>query len=578
MISNNMIEDIKFRNDIEDVISAYVNLQNAGSVLKGLCPFHSEKTPSFIVYKNTQSFYCFGCQAGGDVISFIMRAENLDYISAVEFLAKRCGMELPDLIRKEVHDDSISRSRLIDMNTEAARFYRDNLFDDETGSSARSYLINSRKFSSSVIKQFGLGYSPKGYELIKHLKSKGFSEKEMFQGGFLKENDGRTYCFFRDKVMIPIFDINNNVIAFGGRVLDNSKPKYLNTNDTAAFKKSKNLYLLNIAKKSQRDYFIICEGYMDAIALHSAGFDNAIGTLGTALTQEHARLLKKYKNKAVLSMDSDGAGKNALKKAISNLEEVGIEIKVLTIKDAKDPDEFIKKFGNASFENLLLGAKSKIDYIIQTVLEKYDISSSDDLIKAARELTLIVSDVSSKVERDIFISKISSSLSVNKDSLSADVEREIKKKKNKTYKSITDDLIRITAGTSDKINLDYSKSPASAKIEEDLIGILLSHPEYTDNTDDDIEELFISDFSKRVFGFIKNSYKNGSFSLAVLPMYFSLDEVSRIYDLMNRRLSVDNSLDKFSIYLSEFKKSALKIKNSSSLEDLINTKRNIKGE
>ncbi|MGN1347231.1 MAG: DNA primase, partial [Eubacteriales bacterium] len=381
MIPASVIEDIRYRCDIESVISSYVSLKRAGSNLKGLCPFHSEKTPSFTVYPETQSFYCFGCGAGGDVITFVMRTENLDYVAAVETLAKRAGITLPEFGERQ-RSDGVTRTRVLQMNLEAAKFYRSMLFDENEGAAGRRYFVD-RGLSMAAIKRFGLGYSPpSGNRMLAHLTSLGFRTEEIQTAYFAGKNERGYYDYFRGRVMFPIIDVSGNVIAFGGRVLDDSKPKYLNTSDTPAFKKSRNLFALNYAKNTDAGYFILCEGYMDVIALHDAGFGMAVATLGTALTEEQARTIKKYTGRVILSYDSDEAGQKATARAIELLEKAGLETKVLHMEGAKDPDEYIKKFGKEKFRSLIEESRSKFDYVLENTAAKYDLSNDAEKIRA----------------------------------------------------------------------------------------------------------------------------------------------------------------------------------------------------
>ena len=369
MIPASVIEDLRYRCDIESVISSYVSLKRAGSNLKGLCPFHSEKTPSFTVYPETQSFYCFGCGAGGDVINFVMRTENLDYRAAIETLAKRAGITLPDDGEYQ-RSDGVTRTRVLQMNLEAAKFYRKMLFDDNMGAAGRRYFVD-RGLSMMAIKRFGLGYSPpSGNQMLKHLTSLGFKPDEIQTAYFAGKSERGYYDYFRGRVMFPIIDVSGNVIAFGGRVLDDTKPKYLNTSDTPAFKKSRNLFALNYAKNTDAGYFILCEGYMDVIALHDAGFGMAIATLGTALTDEQARTIKKYTGKVIISYDSDEAGQKATARAIDLLEKAGLETKVLHMEGAKDPDEYIKRYGREKFRALIEESRSKFDYVLENTMKK----------------------------------------------------------------------------------------------------------------------------------------------------------------------------------------------------------------
>ncbi len=579
MIPNSVIEDIRYRNDIEDVIGSYITLKRAGSNLKGLCPFHSEKTPSFVVYKDTQSYYCFGCGAGGDVINFIMRQENLDYVSAVEYLAKRAGVVLPDFSSQSGLPQGPGRSRIFQMNVEAARYFRNMLFDEHAGAPARQYLIGNRALSSSVVKHFGLGFAPNSWDgLRNHLSSLGYTYDEMKAANLCNKNEknvSSVYDSFRGRVMFPIIDVSGNIVAFGGRVLDDSKPKYLNSSDTPAFKKSKNLFALNFARNSGEDFFILCEGYMDVIALHAAGFTNAIATLGTAITPEHARIIKRYVSKVVLSYDNDEAGRKASDRAIALLNEVGVDSRILVMEGAKDPDEFIKKHGKEAFRRLLDKSRSRFDYVIETVVSKYNIDNADDKIKAASHLTSEIAKVYSKVERDIYISKVASALDLDSKSVKADVESKIRKQNKADKKRHTEELIRVTAGVSDRVNPDYAKRPRAARIEEDVLCILMMHPEYTEVMCGEsplAPDAFFTDFGKRLFTFIKESHNDGGFSVGALSSVFNYDEVSRAVKIMRSRQDFPNDENTFVSYAKQLADETTD-KSSFSLEDLIASKR-----
>lgn len=366
MISSAIIEEIKYRNDIEDVISQYVTLKRAGSNMNGLCPFHSEKTPSFTIFKASHSFYCFGCGAGGDVITFIMKIENLDYIGALEFLAKRVGINIP--ADNKEPERGIKKSRIIEMNRAAAKFFHEQLKESRE---AQSYL-ERRQLPMSLIKHFGIGYAPNEFgRLTDHMHSLGFTDEELITG-FLcgkSQKTGRAYDYFRGRIMFPILDVSGDVIAFGGRVIDDTMPKYLNSSDTPAFKKSRNLFALNFAKNSCSEQIILCEGYMDVIALHGAGFSNAVATLGTALTAEQARLIKRYSKSVIISYDSDEAGQRAANRAFMLLGEAGLQTKILKMENAKDPDEFIKKFGAVRFRQIIDNSYTEFDFKFDVILK-----------------------------------------------------------------------------------------------------------------------------------------------------------------------------------------------------------------
>lgn len=353
MIPQSFIEELRLNCDIESVISSYVQLRRRGRILTGLCPFHSEKTGSFTVYPESQSFYCFGCGAGGDVIGFIRRIENLDYVEAIRFLAGRAGMTVPDDARED--RTAMLKTKILEMNREAAHFYFEKLIAPE-GKSALNYLLG-RGLTPKTIKHFGLGYAPTGRNnLTDMLSKKGFKYEDMEAACLARRGkNGGYYDVFRDRVMFPIIDLRGNVIGFGGRKMEGDGPKYYNSPDTPVFKKTKNLFALNFAKKQKLDNLILCEGYMDVIAMHQAGFTQAVASLGTSLTADQCRLAASYTDEAVLAYDSDEAGQKATRRAINLLDEAGIRSRVLSIEGAKDPDEFIKKFGAARFKRLIEG-------------------------------------------------------------------------------------------------------------------------------------------------------------------------------------------------------------------------------
>ena len=367
MIPHEYVEEVVRRNDITDVVGSYVQLRHRGRTHTGLCPFHSEKTPSFVVYPETQSFYCFGCGAGGDVITFIKKISNLDYVEAVKLLAGRAGMPLPE------EDDKVGRlrSRVLGINRAAARFFYEQLnADTEEAKAARAYW-RGRGLSDSTIRRFGLGYAPNDFSAMRrHLRGLGFSEEEMLASGIVKRSEkGNVYDAFRGRVMTPIFDLRGNVIAFGGRVLGDEKPKYINSPETLVYKKSKAMFALNIAKKEPSRRYILCEGYMDVISLHQAGFNTAVAACGTALTPDQVRMLGEYADEVVLCYDSDEAGQKATARSLGLFAESPVKVSVLNIPGAKDPDEFIKKYGKERFESLLNGTANAIEYKLAKVRE-----------------------------------------------------------------------------------------------------------------------------------------------------------------------------------------------------------------
>lgn len=575
MIPSNIIEDIRFRCEIENTISGYVPLRRAGRNLKGLCPFHSERTPSFTVYPENQSFYCFGCGVGGDVIHFIMRMENLDYISAVEYLADKAGIPLPSHNGELERDTGVSRKRILAMNVEAARYYRSCLLDERIGANGRAYFLE-RGLNSAIISRFGLGFAPVSGTL-RHLKGLGFTETEIQTGYFCGKNDRGYYDYFRGRVMFPIIDVSGNVIAFGGRVLDDSKPKYLNTSDTPAFKKSKNLFALNFAKKYCENGFILCEGYMDVIALHAAGFQNAIATLGTAITAEQARILKKYADKVIITYDSDEAGQKATARAMTLLEEAGLDAKVLKLTDAKDPDEFIKKFGADKFRQLIEGSRSKFDYLIEAVTEKYNLGADEEKIKALSEVCKSISQVYSNIERDIYIEKTSKIFGIDRKSIQADVDQMRRRAAKENDKKRKVDLIRSVSGSGDRVNPDFMRQPRAAKLEEEVLGMLFLHNELLSTelaTGSLTGEDFYTDLGKRLFTFLESAVQNGGFSIGMLGESFTPDEVSRATRMfLNRSELPNNDTGTFQVYAQQLREEVKKAKSNLSIADIINQKR-----
>lgn len=544
MIPANIIEDLKFRNSIEDVISSYINLTRSGANLKGLCPFHSEKTPSFTVYTGDGHFYCYGCGAGGDVISFIMRIENLDYTSALEFLAKRAGVTLPEDDTRR--SEGVTRNRVLEMNLEAARFFRSMLFSKE-GESGRAYF-EKRRLSGATIKHFGLGYAPNSFDALKrHLKSKGFTDEETVAGYLCqrsRKNEERTYDCFRNRVMFPIIDTAGNVVAFGGRVLDDSQPKYLNSSDTPAFKKSRNLFALNYARKNTENGFILCEGYMDVIALHAAGFENAVATLGTAITPEQARIMKKYTDKVAISYDSDQAGQKAADKAIRLLSEVGIDARVISIPGAKDPDEYIKTYGAVKFKDVLSTSQTGFDYKVSKVLVKYNTDDPTEKARAVRDICFEIAKVYSKVERDIYIQSIAKRMELDRKAVAADVEGIIRRMNNERKKTERTELLRETSGLSNRVDPDQAKNKRASVIERTIVGLLLIRPEYAKLIHGEnavSAEDFTSEFCGEIFKAVTEAFRNGGFDFGMLSEFFTLEQVSEAEKIANERRKVSSN-------------------------------------
>jgi DNA primase len=540
MIPDNIIEDIKMRNDIADVIGTYVTLKRAGSNMTGLCPFHNEKTPSFVVFRNTQTFYCFGCGAAGDVVTFVRKSENLEYVEALHYLARRVGITIPE---DDNNRGRVRRSRILEINKAAARFFRSQLL---TSNEAKQYIIK-RGLTKKAVDRFGLGYSAKGYELIDHLRKNGYTEDEMVAAKLAGKNEKGYYPFFRERVMFPIIDTSGSVIGFGGRVLDDRKPKYLNTPDTPAFNKGRNLFALNYAKEHANEFMILCEGYMDVIALHNAGFENAVATLGTAITSEQARLIKRYTGKVVISYDGDGAGRRATDRAADILGEAGIDVRVLNITGAKDPDEYIKLYGADAFNRLLNGSDTKFDYVMKNVLAKYDIETVDGKIKASKELCGEIASVPSSVEREIYVEKVAKRLGLTPQSIEEDVKKALKAKNKERTANFDKQLQNKAMGVGDRINPEYSANPKAAAAEEAILGILMLYPEkITKILSGKIELIaddFVTKFNRRVFEELLRLHSEGVNDVGALGAIFTPEEMNRVFEIQMKRNGLESSND-----------------------------------
>ena len=573
MIPSNIIEDIKFRNEIESIISQYVVLKRAGSNYSGLCPFHSEKTPSFVVFPGTQSFYCFGCGAGGDVVNFVMRTENLDYVSALKVLAQRSGITLPEDTEKD-RVSGVSRQRVLEMNVEAAKFFRNMLFDEKIGAEAMEYLLKKRKLPMAVIKHFGLGFAPNSFgALHDHLRKLGYKDKEMVEG-FLCSNakNGSVFDLFRNRIIFPIIDVSGNVVAFGGRVMDDSLPKYLNTSDTPAFKKSKNLFALNYAKSKCEKMLILCEGYMDVIALHSAGFENAVATLGTAITPEQARIFSRYTKKVVISYDSDEAGQRAADKAFRLLQEVGIDVKILKISGAKDPDEYIKNFGADKFRQVIEGSKSRFEFELDKIIGKYDITAFENKVKASSEICSVIASYPSSVERDLYCRHAAKVLEIPLDSLIKDVNSTLNKNLRKQKSTQKNEIYRASSGIGDRVNPESASNMRAVKVEEAVLGLMQIQESHLAKCAKELSpDDFITSFNRRVFEKMIESYNtNGKFDIAFVEEDFNINEISRITKMMVDRQGFDsNGEDVLETCITNLKAEKNKKDASTSMDSLV---------
>ena len=460
MIPQEYIQEVVRRNDIEDIVGQYVQLRRRGRTLTGLCPFHNEKTPSFVVYPDTQSFYCFGCGAAGDVINFVRKYNNLGYVEAVKQLAGRAGMPLPE----EDDRESRARQRLLEINRCAARYFYENLnAKTPEAAMARRYWKEKRGLSDAAIRRFGLGYAPEDFGgLLHYLKRRGFSEEELETSGLVKRSaKGNLYDIFRHRVMVPIIDVRGAIIAFGGRVLDDSKPKYINSPETMVYHKSRTLFALNIAKKSKNRRYILCEGYMDVISMHEAGFDTAVCACGTALTPEQAKLLSEYADEVVLSYDSDEAGQKATERSLGILGSTTLKVSVLSYQGAKDPDEFIKKYGRERFEMLLNGTANPTEFQLKKSKAKYDLRSDDGRLSYIREAIEILTERGvSPTARDVYAGRLADETGVSKQAILSQLNGALQAAARRSYRKEQRDLSK--EGIASDIRVPYTSSGESA--------------------------------------------------------------------------------------------------------------------
>ena len=567
---DSFLQELKLRSDITEIASSYVNLKRHGRNMVGLCPFHGEKTPSFNIYTESGSFYCFGCGAGGDVITFIMKIENLDYVEAVKFLAQRAGMEMPE----NTYDDSLSklRMRIYEANREAARFFHATLLS-QRGQSGLNYL-RGRALSDRTIRHFGLGFADDDWNsLCNHLKSKGFSEYEIYSANlaFKRKNGNGIYDRFVNRVMFPIIDLRGNVIAFGGRIMTDEKPKYLNTSDTPVFKKSENLFSLNNAKSSGTRTLILCEGYMDVIALNQAGFTNAVATLGTALTNEQAVLMKRYADEVIICYDADGAGQKATARAIDILRNAGLPIKILTVPSGKDPDEFIRSKGEngpAAFKLLIEKCGNDIEYRLMKLKENYNLNTTDGKVAFLNEAVKIVATIESPIERDVFASKLCAELEIDKNAFLEQISKVKRRDRRENIKKETRQIQAELNGQSDKINREHYKKPRSSSAEEALLVYLINNPDYANSISERVTpDKFSNSLIKRYYEYVLSKIKNGYEPLTSVSSDFNSDEVSYLYKLISTTIPAASTREAVEEYINVINEESNKL-TSDKLADM----------
>lgn len=564
------LQELKMRSDIVDVVSSYVSLRRSGRNMVGLCPFHNEKTPSFHVYPENGSFYCFGCGVGGDIITFIRRMENLDYMESVRFLAQRAGLQVPE---NQVDDGMAKlRARILEINREAARFFHAVLLSGQ-GAPGLSYL-QGRALTPATIRHFGLGYAPASrYALVDYLGKKGYQESELIQANVaFKGRSGRAVDRFYDRVMYPIIDLRGNVIAFGGRVLTDAKPKYLNTSDTLVFRKSDALFALNFAKNQEGQQLILAEGYMDVISLHQAGFANAVATLGTALTTEQARLISRYAKEVVICYDADSAGQTATARAIPMLRDAGLLVKVLNIVGGKDPDEYIRSYGEqgpARFKQLLEACGNDVEYRLAKIRQNCNMEIADGRVAYLTGAAELLATLESRMEQEIYAGRLAEEMGIDRASIMMQVDKNSKKRQKQRQQKQFRSIQQRTAGIGDDVNPDKVRNLRAASAEEALIAYIVKYPDHAKEIYKRLApEKFSTAFNRRVYQVIIGKIMDGkAYSLTDISSEFSADEISAVARILAKYHDVSTAWQDAQEYMEviEQEHAKLRVEDAASL-------------
>ena len=563
------IDELMARCDIADVVADYVPLTRKGGSLWGCCPFHSERTPSFHVVPERQMYKCFGCGKGGGVINFIMEIENLSYPDAVRFLAKRAGLQVPE----ERGDGGFrkKRERLLALNKEAARYFH-SVLHSPAGQAGVEYLFGKRKLSKATVTRFGLGMAPEGWDkLITAMSAKGYEKSELLEAGLVvRSKEGRVYDRFRNRVMFPIIDLRGDVIGFGGRVLDDSTPKYLNSPDTPVFNKGRNLFALNIAKKTRLGRIILTEGYMDTLSLHQAGFDCAVASLGTALTPDHAQLLSRYTKEVVIAYDGDGAGVSAAQRAIGLLEKTGMKVRVLRMKGAKDPDEFIGKYGSEAFAKLLDQSENHIEYRIDQVKGKYDLTDDAQRVEFLKEAVPILAQLPSPAEREIYGARCAETAGVSAEVVAQEIKRERSRLSWKAKKQQERRDLTPAVQLQPKERALRYDNLRSARAEEGVLRLVILDPELFGSAAALSPEHFSAPLLGKVFRLLRERWTNGlTVSLAALAGELEPTEMSHLSGVLTQPESLQNGARAMRDYIEIIETEAEKRRLAGESEELL---------
>ncbi len=573
--SESFLQELTERSDIVDVVGSYVRLsKKSGSNQFGLCPFHSEKTPSFSVSADRQIYHCFGCGKGGGVINFIMEIENLSFPEAVEFLAKRAGMAIPE---QEDGRESKKRRRLLDLNRDAAKYFYSNL-STPAGKVALDYM-SKRQISSATAKRFGLGYAPDSWDgLIRAMTQKGYSEFELKDAGLVRSGkNGGHYDTFRNRLMFPVIDAKGDFIGFSGRILGDGEPKYMNSPETIVFNKSRNLFGLNLAKKSKNGYIILSEGNIDVVMMHQAGFDSAVASLGTSLTPEQARLISRYTNEVIIAYDNDEAGRKASKRAISLLEKLDLKVRVLSLTGAKDPDEYIKEKGVDAFRNLLEKSENHIDYRLQNVVDKYDLSVDEQKVAFVKEAAETVAQLSGSVERQVYAMRVAALTGMPKELVSDEVERRRKRALAAARKQSDREQSRPEKMAQPREKEFKYADPRSAAAEEGICRLLFLDPGLCKGRELPPPEDFTSPPLADIYRTLRDKLQNGDIiSIASMSASLPPQEVSLLAELLQKPEALRNGDKALTDYIERIRQQKER-KNGGDLLSLANKLKETKG-
>lgn len=539
-IPERFLDELTERNDIVDVVSQYVRLtKKTGANLFGLCPFHSEKTPSFSVNRDRQIYHCFGCGKGGGVINFIMEIENLDFPDAVAFLARRANMPMPE---EDSGPETSRRKRLLELNRDAARFFHEQLISP-AGAPAQAY-VNKRGISRAMVRAFGLGFAPDSWNaLTDAMRAKGYSDMDLFEAGLMKHGrNGGGYDTFRNRLMFPVIDVRGSVIGFSGRILGDGEPKYLNSPETPVFSKSHNLFALNLAKKSKSGYILLTEGNIDVVSLHQAGFDSAVASLGTSLTAEQARLLSRYTGEVVLCYDSDEAGRKAAQRGIGILEKLDLKVRVLQLPGAKDPDEFIKKNGPDAFRSVLEGSAGQMEYRLKLVEDKYPPTTDEGRVDYLRAAEALLAALPGPVEREVYAARVAEKGGVRREAVLTEVERLRRRKLSEAKKKEAREQTRPAVNAQPTQRGIRYDDPRSARAEEGLIRLLYLDPGVAKGKDLPAPESFSSPLLGRLYAELLERIRDGErISPGVLAGRFTPEEMSHFTTVLTGTEDLSNA-------------------------------------